>query len=130
ARLLSALKKGMPLPLNSIQNKRSLLGLPNLASAVDACINNDIAFGQTYLLADDYDLSTPELIRLLASAYDLTPKLCRCPVLLLKLIGKISGRSNEINRLIHSLQVDVHKIKDELMWRPIVKPEDIFKMNS
>lgn len=130
AKLTQALQTRQCLPLRSIRNKRSFLALPNLASAIASCMDNEQAKGQTFLLADDADLSTPELIELLAQSQSVTARLISCPVFLLKLLGVMTGRASEISRLVQSLQVDVQKIKNELQWKPLVKPDDIFKASS
>ncbi len=62
--LMRAIDRGVPLPLASVRNRRSLLLYAgNLANALMRCIDHPAAAGKTYLLADDDGVSTPDLIR-------------------------------------------------------------------
>ncbi|MBY0574137.1 MAG: NAD-dependent epimerase/dehydratase family protein, partial [Undibacterium sp.] len=66
--LLRAVRKQIPLPLASIKNKRSLIFVKNLANFIDTCLQNPLAYNQTFLVSDDHDLSTPELLQQAALA--------------------------------------------------------------
>ncbi|MCI5227620.1 MAG: NAD-dependent epimerase/dehydratase family protein, partial [Candidatus Electrothrix sp. AX2] len=66
--LVKLVEKGIPLPLGCVRNSRSLLGLSNMVSAITTCITHEKAAGKTYLLSDGEDVSTPELVRRIASA--------------------------------------------------------------
>ena len=76
-RLMRAIERGIPLPLGSIHNHRSLLSLGNLVDAIMLCLDHPAAAGQTYLLADDEELSTPELVRAIAAAMHKPARLSR-----------------------------------------------------
>ena len=117
-RLLQLIERGMPLPLGSIRNQRSLIGVSNLADAIVACIDSPAAAGQTYLVSDGEDVSTPELVARLARAMGKFPHLLPCPAALLNLGAALLGKRAEILRLTGSLQVDSSRIRRELDWRP------------
>jgi UDP-glucose 4-epimerase len=74
-RLLEVVARGIPLPLASIDNRRSLIYLGNLVDAIITCINHPKAARQTYLVSDGEDVSTPELIRRVADALGRPAKL-------------------------------------------------------
>jgi UDP-glucose 4-epimerase len=116
--LVKWIRKGVPLPLAGVENQRSLLGIDNLLDFLHLCIEHPAADGEVFLLADGEDLSTPQLIRLLADAMGVTAKLFPVPELLLRLIGRLSGRSAAIDRLCGDLQVDIEKNRTLLDWRP------------
>ena len=69
-------------------------------------------------MSDGEDVSTPELLRQLGDAMGHPARLLPCPPVLLKLAGRVLGRSDQDERLLGSLQVDSSKIRRELGWRP------------
>lgn len=117
-RLMRLVARRMPLPLGAVRNKRSMIGLDNLCSAIIACLTQDAAAGRTYLVADGHDLSTPALISIIAQAMDERARLWPVPVALLELAGRLAGRRGEVERLTGSLRVDASRIARELGWRP------------
>lgn len=117
-RLMRVIDRGLPLPLASIDNRRSLIGIDNLVSAISLCVSHPAAAGRTYLLSDGDDVSTPQLIRLLAKGMNRPARLVPFPVSLLRLAADLSGRSEIGDRLIASLQVDSDAIRRELGWQP------------
>jgi nucleoside-diphosphate-sugar epimerase len=118
AQMTAVLKRGVPLPFASVHNKRSLIYVGNLVDALLLCATHPAAAGQTYLVSDGDDLSTSELLRKLAVAMGNTPRLFACPTALLKLAGHLVGKSDQVARLLGSLQVDSSKIRRELGWVP------------
>lgn len=123
-RLLKVVDRGIPLPLANVNNRRSLIYLENLLDALVTCITHPKAAGQNFLVSDNMDLSTPELIRLMVEAMGRKARLFSFPPRMLKIIGKITGRSSEIHRLIESLCVDSSKIRTMLGWNPPYTPEE------
>lgn len=117
-RLIRLIKSGMPLPFNRLKNKRSLIYIDNLVDAIIKCIEHPDAANQTFLVSDGQDVSTPELIRMIARAMGKKAILFQCPVSLLKMAGKVSGKSAEVERLVNSLQIDSTKIRKTLNWTP------------
>lgn len=117
-RLMEAVARGTPLPLGSVHNLRSLVALDNLVDLLQCCAEHPDAPGQTLLVSDDHDLSTPDLIRGLAEALGRPARLLPCPPSLLRLAGRLSGRGGQIERLIGSLQVDIGHTKEVLRWTP------------
>jgi len=117
-RLLQLIERGIPLPLGSINNRRSLIGVTNLADAIVACIDLTAAAGQTYLVSDGEDVSTSELVTSLARALGKSSCLLPCPAALLNLGATLFGKRAEMLRLTGSLQVDSSRIRRELDWRP------------
>lgn len=117
-RLFKIVDRGIPLPLDSINNHRSLIYLGNLVDAIVACINHPKASGRTYLVSDDEDVSTPELIRSVAAALDRPARLFPFPPTLMRFAGKLFGKSDAVERLISSLTIDSSKIRQELGWKP------------
>ena len=118
--LIDIVRRGVPLPLGLVDNRRSLVALPNLVDLLTVCATHPDAAGETFLVSDDDDLSTPELIRRLARAMGRDARLMPVPPALLRLAGKLSGNSDKVERLIGSLQVDISHTCERLDWRPPV----------
>lgn len=74
--------------------------------------------GQTYLVSDGEDLSTPELIRRIASKMGQAVRLWPVPIVLLRVGGGLVGQRGVVERLIGSVQIDSSKIRRELGWLP------------
>jgi nucleoside-diphosphate-sugar epimerase len=117
-RLMGIVARGLPLPLASIANQRSLVYVGNLVDAIVGAIDAPQAAGRTYLVSDGDDVSTPGLARAIARALAVRPRLLPCPPPLLRLAAALSGRGAEIARLTGSLQVDSSRIRRELGWLP------------
>ncbi len=116
--MLNALAKGLPLPLASAHNRRSMVYVGNLVDALTLCATNPAAAGQTYLVSDGEDISTSDLLRCLGQALGRPARLFPCPPAMLNLAGSLTGKSAQIERLLGSLQVDSGKIRRELNWIP------------
>lgn len=118
ARLINLVKSGVFLPLSSIQNQRSMIGIDNLINLLICCADHPKAAGKTFLVSDGEDLSTPNLINQLAYSMRKKAKLFPFPIFLLKFIGFIIGKRDEISRLIGSLKIDNSYTKETLNWTP------------
>ena len=117
-RLLKLVESGLPLPFAGVRNARSLLYVGNLVSAIERCIDAESPGIRTFLLSDSRDLSTPDLISLMASALGMTARLVFVPPSMLMALGMLTGRSGEVSRMVESLSVDSSKIRQQLQWSP------------
>jgi len=116
-RLFELVERGIPLPLASVNNRRSLIYLENLTDAIVTCMKHPKAAGQTYFVSDGEDVSTPKLVRRISSALGKPARLFPFPPILLKMAGIITGKSVAIDRLVSSLMVDSSKIRRDLNWK-------------
>lgn len=119
-RLLGWLKRGIPLPLGALDNRRSLLALDNLVDLLALCIHHPAAANHVFLASDGEDLSTPELLRRLGAALGRPARLWSLPPAWLSVAGRLLGRSAEVERLCGSLQVDSRATRERLNWQPPV----------
>jgi nucleoside-diphosphate-sugar epimerase len=117
-KLMRLVAKGLPLPLASVNNARSLVYLENLIDAIVLCAAHPKAAGQAYLVSDGEGVATPELIRRIAVAMGRPARLFSFPPGLIRLAGKLTGRTGAMDRLLGSLAVDDGKIRKELGWKP------------
>jgi len=122
--LMSWVAKGVPLPLAGINNLRSLVALPNLVDLITVCIDHPKAPGNTFLVSDGQDLSTPQLIRHIARAMDRSPRLFSVPELWLRQAARLAGRLPQFDRMSQNLQVDISHTRSVLGWAPRVSVED------
>ena len=76
------------------------------------------------LVSDGEDLSTPDLIKLIASSMGRKANLFPFPLFMLKFLGSIFGKSEEINRLVGSLRIDSSYTKEILNWTPPISVEE------
>jgi nucleoside-diphosphate-sugar epimerase len=116
--LIRIIAKGIPLPLASIHNRKSFLYVDNLADALACCATHPNAAGQAYLVSDGEDVSTPELIKRVSAVLGKPARLLPFPPGLMRIAGRVLGRSSAVERLVGSLQVDSSKIHRELGWTP------------
>ena len=124
ASLIGIVNRGIPLPLGSIHNKRSCVAIDNLIDCVATALQSSNAAGQTFLVSDGQDLSTPELIRAIASSLHKSPMLIPIPTALLKLAATTAGKRNAYDRLCGSLTVDIALTKQKLSWTPPFTVQD------
>jgi nucleoside-diphosphate-sugar epimerase len=121
ALLTDTIASGMPLPLGSINNRRSLLGAGNFASALDAVLCHPAPTPHTvatYFVADERPVATPELVRAIAEALGVTARLLPIPPSLLRWACACVGKASASDRLTGSLVVDTGAFRDAFGWQP------------
>jgi nucleoside-diphosphate-sugar epimerase len=116
--MMDWVNKGLPLPLGAINNKRSLVALDNLVNLIVTCIDHPGAANQTFLVSDDEDLSTTDLLERMAVALGKSARLFKVPINLLEVVAALLGIDAVCQRLCDSLQVDISKTRALLGWTP------------
>ena len=116
--LLNWVHRGIPLPLGAVRNRRSFVGVDNLADMIVTCIDHPAAGNETFLVSDGEDLSTPELLHRLGRALEVPVSLMPMPTWVLRAGAALLGRRGAIDRLCGSLQVDITKARTLLGWVP------------
>jgi nucleoside-diphosphate-sugar epimerase len=123
-RLVRLANMGIPLPFGRISNARSMIFVENLANALTLCVGHPAAAGQTYLVSDGIDISTPQFVRLITSATGRKVRMLPISPKLLLVIARLCGQMGSVTRLCGSLQIDSSKIQRDLSWMPPVSVED------
>ena len=118
ASMIKLVAKGYPLPLGSVQNKRSLVSLDNVIDLIVTCIESPAAANQVFLAGDGEDLSTSDLLRRVAAAMHKPSRLLPIPPVLLETGAALLGKRPVAQRLLGSLQVDISKAQQLLGWTP------------
>lgn len=116
--LFRAVHHGIPLPLASVQNRRSFVGVTNLASFLTHCVEHPNAARETFLVSDGEDLSTPDLIRRIARSLGRPSRLIGLPESVLRRVARLVGREAAVQRLCESFVVDARKCRALLGWSP------------
>jgi nucleoside-diphosphate-sugar epimerase len=117
--LVKVLSLRVPLPLASIKNnRRSMVGIDNLISLIVTCIHHRNAKNKTFLVSDNEDVSTSDLLRKVGKSIDKPAVLFRFPVVLLTLMAKVCGMETTAQRVLGTLQVDISETCKALDWVP------------
>jgi nucleoside-diphosphate-sugar epimerase len=117
ARLLQTVVRGVPLPFGGLDNRRSLVFVGNLSSAVAFAIDAPALAGQACFVTDGEDVSTPELIRRIAAAQGRPARLLPVPPAWLRAGLALAGRRAEADRLLGSLALRMERLP-AAGWRP------------
>jgi nucleoside-diphosphate-sugar epimerase len=118
ARLATSVRRGMPLPLGSVRNLRSLVAIDNLVEFIQCVMTHPAAANQAFLVSDGHDISTPELIRRMGAAVHQPARLLPVPLTLLRWGATCVGRQAMLHQLTSTLQADIHKARTLLGWTP------------
>lgn len=125
ASLISWVRRGLPLPLGGVtHNRRSLVGLDNLVDLILVCADHHKAANQIFLISDGKDLSTTELLKKIGKALGRPARLLWVPAGLIAFMASMVGKKVISQRLLGSLQVDIHKTCELLNWKPPVAVDE------
>jgi len=124
ARLVGLVRKRVPLPLASVRNRRTLVALPNLLDLISVCARHPAAAGEVFLAGDNESLSTPDIIRAIASGLGIGPALFPFPVSILRGALALVGKEAPFDRLCGSLEVDISHARDVLGWSPVIGADE------
>ena len=125
--MMNLAKRNLPLPLGATHNRRSLVALDNLVDLIITCIDHPKAANQTFLVSDDNDVSTTELLQMMTRAAGKKPMLLPIPLSWLKFAGKLIGKQAVIDRLCGNLQIDMSHTKETLDWQPPITVDEGIK---
>jgi nucleoside-diphosphate-sugar epimerase len=104
--------------LGKINNKRSLIGLRNLSEFIMVCLRNPSAAGELFLVSDQEDLSTADLVQRIGGFLGRPTHIIPLPYQFMSILAHILGKKDAFHKLCHSLQVDVEKSRNVLHWNP------------
>ncbi|MGL5665384.1 MAG: UDP-glucose 4-epimerase family protein [Shewanella sp.] len=131
ASLMNLVSKDIPLPFGCItKNRRSLVSIDNLVGLIITCIDHPKATNQVFLVSDDHDVSTSEIVREIAMALGKSSMQLPIPIWCYKLAGKLFNKSDVVDRLTGSLQVDISHTKETLGWVPPQTLQEGFKKTA
>ncbi|CAI2320594.1 TPA: NAD-dependent epimerase/dehydratase family protein [Vibrio parahaemolyticus] len=117
--MLTKLVAKLPfVPFGLANNRRDFIAVQNLADLLVTCAIHPDASGHTFLASDGETVSIKEFTN--AIAYGLGKKVVQLPVpvSVMRLVGKLTGKSAMIEQLYGHLEVDSSNIKEVLGWTP------------
>jgi nucleoside-diphosphate-sugar epimerase len=120
AALATIAKTPMPLPFGGLDNRRSLLALDNLVTAVSHVLESEAAKNETFLVADEAPISVADLVAAMREGLGRPPHLVKVPQGAVKRLLKSFGREADWERVAGSFLVDVSKLT-ATGWRPHVE---------
>jgi len=120
ASLATIAKTPMPLPFGGLDNKRSLLAIENLISAVTHVLEAPDAAGKTYLVADAAPIRVADLVGAMREGLGRPPHLVKVPVGAVRKVLKSFGREADWERVAGEFVIDVSKLM-ATGWRPLVE---------
>ena len=124
--LYNVVSKGMPYPLGAFDNKRSFVSIATLTQVVNMLLNR-LPDSDVFNLADDYAISTNDLIRVIALAINRKPKVLSVHNFLVRFIAEVGTslrlpfNKERLQKLTESYEVSNNQVKTVLK---INKPFD------
>ncbi|MDQ7989782.1 MAG: NAD-dependent epimerase/dehydratase family protein [Candidatus Dactylopiibacterium sp.] len=126
ARLLALVDSGLPLPLGGIGARRSYVSVWNLAGLLLRCCEHPAAANRSFLAAD-VDLTTSDLVRLLARIMGRRVPLWRLPAPALAIGKRLPAVGPALRRLTEPLELDASLARHALGWQAHVSTEEGFR---
>lgn len=126
-RLVKLIRTRIPLPFERVYNSRSFIYVENLVDALILFATTEKAVNDTYLVSDNEELSTPQLINQIAMALDVSVHLVSFPLGIMRLVLRVFSKEHVFNRFTSSLRIDTSKIRNELGWKPPYSVEEGLK---
>jgi nucleoside-diphosphate-sugar epimerase len=139
-RLFEAVRRGVPLPLGSVRNRRSMIYVGNLVHAIRCVLTLPEGVKETYVVGDSEPVSSAELVREIARAMALPPRLVSVPLAVMQAGGRIGDvlnrlvssplTSNVVERLFGSLSVEYSRMVRATGYTPIVSRADAMHLTA
>ncbi|EOA6616084.1 TPA: NAD-dependent epimerase/dehydratase family protein [Vibrio vulnificus] len=117
--MLTKLIKRLPvLPFGLATNRRDFISVQNLTALLVTCATHPNAAGHTFLASDSETVSIKEFTNAIAKGLGKKVFQLPVPLTLMRLAGKLTGKSAMIEQLYGNLEVDSSNIKEVLGWTP------------
>ena len=116
-KLIKLADSGLPLPLGSLSQKRSMIFVDNLIDAITECVSIDQAHKQALVLKD-IDITIPDLMTALAKALGKSSYLFPFPERLLEICCTLIGKHSHYEKIAYELLVNDTNSRRLLTWQP------------
>ena len=130
ASMMGWVDRGIPFPLRALDNKRSFVFVGNLVDLVILCMSHPKAAGEVFLVSDDEDMSTAQLLRRMAAALGRPSRTIPVPASVLTAVATAMGQRTLASRLTGSLQVDIAKTRQLLGWVPCIGVDEGLRLTA
>jgi nucleoside-diphosphate-sugar epimerase len=115
--LVRLARSSLPLPV--FRNRRSLLAIDNLISAIVFALNNPVTIGETYLVADSKPMTIGEILTMLRKIQGRLMSTIYAPQVIVRLLLMMCGRTDLWSRLSGNMVADTSKL-ESAGWRPAI----------
>lgn len=126
-RLVRLVRSRMPLPFSALHAQRSFIYVDNLASFLAECAQQEVT--GTYLVSDGSDWSVKQLVLAIGSELQLPVSTFPVPVMLLRLLGTLTGKQREVDSLTLPMRVDAEPVSRDFGWLPRVAPQVALRLS-
>jgi len=123
ASLATLARTPMPLPFAGLDNRRSLLALDNLVSAISLVLGSKAAANETFLVADAEPISVADLVAAMRKGLGRPPHLVKVPLGGVRRLMKSFGKEAEWERISGNFVIDPSKLMT-IGWRPGIATKD------
>jgi UDP-glucose 4-epimerase len=123
AALVDLARSPFPLPLGGIRAQRSILAVENLAAAVDVVLRLPDPIRRPLIVADSEPLTVPAMIAAMRAGLGRRPGLIPVPAGLLRAVGRLANRVEQLERLAGSLVASPEALR-RAGWQPAVATRD------
>lgn len=122
-RLIRLIRLKLPLPIATVDNKRSLLAVENAAEAIAVIADSDLSPGvATYEICDDEQVSLPQIVRALSEGLGKPARMLPFPPAIMRKASALVSQSLS-EGLFGDLLLDNRPLKDRFAWEPIIGTE-------
>ena len=128
AQLMKIAAQPLPLPFGAFSNKRSLLALGNMISAIQFVLEQPTTAGETYVVADQTPLSLASMISIMRKANGRSPGLIPVPPDWIGKALRTAGKADIWERISSSLAADAAKLRAAGWKPPVDTPEALAAM--
>lgn len=119
-KLLNILKKPLPLPFGSLDNKRSFLFIGNLLSAIKGVVESKSPLkSHSYEISDPWIETTSSFMRAFKEATKAPAMIIPMPKFLLKILLTLVGKKSIYEKLSLEIVVDNSKFNQDFDWTPV-----------
>ena len=132
--LYSFVSKGIPYPFGKYVNKRSFVSVENVCFIINELIDNAKIESGIYNLADDFSLSTIDLVKIMSEVINKPTKILKLPKLFVRFLAKVGDflpipiNSERLLKLTENYVVSNLKIKKAIQKKlPLSSKEGIKK---
>jgi UDP-glucose 4-epimerase len=115
----------IPLPFGAVRNRRTLLSLDNLCSAIEAVLDRPVP--GTYVLGDEQPLSTGDIVASLRRGMGRRAGLLPVPPGLMRGAASLAGFGGHAQRLLGDLEVDSSRFRAAYGWRDEVETRGVLE---
>ncbi|CAN7280084.1 NAD-dependent epimerase/dehydratase family protein [Phyllobacterium sp. LjRoot231] len=121
AMLLRLAALPLPLPLNSLTGKRSLLDRGALCRAIIHCLNEASTDGGTFIVSDRIPVTIPEIVAAMRRGLGRNHSLFSCPPWILNIAARMTGQNDRRRRLNSDLVASSAKLQST-GWDAVENP--------